>query len=992
MSNWKRFLVFLAVWALAAALPLAAQATGQINGTVVDASGAAVAGARVVATNPALGVTRTTSSDANGGFVISGLRIGVYTVTVDKAGFAQQRFANVHVEVSQTTTLHAGLKLATQSATVEVTGVAPVVDQSTITVGDVVTQQTVQEIPLNGRHFVDLGLLVPGSVIPPQNGFLTAPVRGQGSFAINTAGNREDETNFMVNGINLNDMIQNQITFQPSIDTVAEFKVENSTPDVQYGRNSGAVVNIATRSGTNEIHGEAFEFLRNDALDARNFFASTKNPFKRNNFGADVGGPILKNKLFYFVTYEGLRQRQGLPFDTRVLSAAERAGVVDPAAQQLLQYIPQPNAPDPKTGVMDTWIGSGVAPVNLDVYTGDIQAVLGPNDTFHAYYALQQDHRIEPNLQGDNVPGFGDTRDGRRQVFTLNYDHILSANTVNSIRLGGNRVHISFIPNQNINPASAGINTGTTVGGLPFISVSGAFALGGPNGFPQGRSDTAVVLADTVSSLQGRHYWQFGYEARRVSSNNFGFTPGAISFTSIPNFQQGLVNTFTTTQGGAFSDLAVTALDGFVQDTFKASPRLTLIAGLRYSYNETPTDTLDRFSVIDPATGALHQTSQPYGTNAKQFGPRAGFTWDPTGQGKTVVRGGYGIYYDQPVLNSVTGLTGNPPFALPLLNAASKTKTITLDQPLAGVSAASISPANIDPNFKDDYVQDWNLNIEHQLTPTLGVTVGYIGNKGTDLRLSINQNEGNPFPQYARISEVISGGNSTYNALWVSAKKHLGSGLEFDANYTWSHAIDYNSLNSEGIVVQDSANFRNDKGSSDFDARHHFTFSGVYSLPFQQNLAVKDWQVAGILTLQSGNPFTVFVPGFNPHTGTSGLTRANLEGSPVLSDPTPTEWFDVTAFADPGVAAGGLGDLGRNSLVGPGFANLDFSLARRFRVGERLTTEFRADAFDLLNHANFGQPNTTLGSSTFGEIRSTRFPPGDSGSSRQIQLGLKFLF
>ncbi|HZT72466.1 MAG TPA: TonB-dependent receptor [Terriglobales bacterium] len=665
---------------------------------------------------------------------------------------------------------------------------------------------------------------------------------------------------------------------------------------------------------------------------------------------------------------------------------------MDPAAQQLLQYIPQPNAPDPKTGVMATWIGSGVAPVNLDVYTGDIQAVLGPNDTLHAYYALQQDHRIEPNLQGDNVPGFGDTRDGRRQVFTLNYDHILSANTVNSIRLGGNRVHISFIPNQNINPASVGINTGTTVGGLPFISVSGAFALGGPNGFPQGRSDTAVVLADTVSSLQGRHYWQFGYEARRVSSNNFGFTPGAISFTSIPNFQQGLVNTFTTTQGGAFSDLAVTALDGFVQDTFKASPRLTLIAGLRYSYNETPTDTLDRFSVIDPATGALRQTSQPYGTNAKQFGPRAGFTWDPTGQGKTVVRGGYGIYYDQPVLNSVTGLTGNPPFALPLLNAASKTKTITLDQPLAGVSAASISPANIDPNFKDDYVQDWNLNIEHQLTPTLGVTVGYIGNKGTDLRLSINQNEGNPFPQYARISEIISGGNSTYNALWVSAKKHLGSGLEFDANYTWSHAIDYNSLNSEGIVVQDSANFRNDKGSSDFDARHHFTFSGVYSLPFQQNLAVKDWQVAGILTLQSGNPFTVFVPGFNPHTGTSGLTRANLVGSPVLSDPTPTEWFDVTAFADPGVAAGGLGDLGRNSLVGPGFANLDFSLARRFRVGERLTTEFRADAFDLLNHANFGQPNTTLGSSTFGEIRSTRFPPGDSGSSRQIQLGLKFLF
>ncbi|MGH9540329.1 MAG: carboxypeptidase regulatory-like domain-containing protein [Terriglobales bacterium] len=977
----------------AAALPLVAQATGQISGTVLDASQASVAGARIAVASPALGVARATVSDKSGNFVVAGLRIGAYTMTVTKSGFGQLQISNVSVEVSQTTTLHLTLQVAAQSETVNVSGAAPVVDQGTITVGDVVTQRTVQEIPLNGRHFVDLGLLVPGTVVPPQSGFLTSPVRGQGSFAINTAGNREDETNFMVNGINLNDMIQNQITFQPSIDTVAEFKVENSTPDAQYGRNSGAVVNIATRSGSNAIHGEVFEFLRNDALDARNFFATTKDPFKRNNFGGDIGGAIVKDKLFYFATYEGLRQRQGLPFNTRVLSSDERAAVVDPAARQLLQFIPLANSLDPKgTGVMDTWVGSAVAPVNLDVYTGDIQAVLGPNDTLHGYYAIQIDHRVEPNLQGDNVPGFGDTRAGRRQILTLNYDHTLSANTINSIRLGGNRVRISFTPNQNIDPASVGIDTGTAVGGLPFIAVTGAFALGGPNGFPQGRSDTTVVLADTVSTMQGRHYIQFGYEARRVSSNNFGFTPGSIRFNSIPDFQGGVVNTFTTTQGGAFSDLAVTALDGFVQDTFKVSPRLAWVGGLRYSFNETPTDTTDRFSVVDPLTGALRQTSQPYGANGKQFAPRAGFTWDLSGQGKTVLRGGYGLYYDQPVLNSVTGLTGNPPFALPLLNAASRSKTITLDQPLAGVSAASISPANIDPNFQDDYVQDWNLNVEHQVTSTLGLSVGYVGNKGTHQRLSINENQGNPFPQYARVTEIIAGGNSNYNALWVTAKKHLGRGLEFDANYTWSHAIDYNSLNSEGIAVQDSLDFRNDRGSSDFDARHHFTFSGVYSLPFAQNRFVKDWQVAGVVTLQSGNPFTVFVPGFNPTTGTSGLTRANLVADPTLSDPTVNAWFNTAAFANPGAAAGALGDEGRNTLFGPGFTNVDFSLARKFPVGERVTIELRADAFDLFNHANFGQPSATLGSATFGEIRGTRFAPGDSGSSRQIQLGLKVTF
>src|ERR1700754_4212211 len=291
----------------------------------------------------------------------------------------------------------------------------PVIESTTTSVGTVINQRTVQDIPLNGRHFVDLGLLIPGSVTPPQNGFLTAPLRGQGSFGLNTAGGREDTVNFMINGINLNDMVQNQITFQPSINIVQEFKADNSTFSAEYGRNSGAIVNIATRSGTNEFHGELFEFLRNDALDARNFFDLKKPPFRRNQFGFAIGGAVpvpdfrkeptgtfhlAKNKTFFFFSYEGLRQRQGLSLNSLVLSDAQRASVTNPVIARLIQFIPRANVGS------TTFIGSATAPVNIDQETIDISHTISSKDAVHGYYAFQHDFRGEPNLQGNTIPGF----------------------------------------------------------------------------------------------------------------------------------------------------------------------------------------------------------------------------------------------------------------------------------------------------------------------------------------------------------------------------------------------------------------------------------------------------------------------------------------------------------------------------------------------------------------------------------------------------------
>src|SRR5689334_18032428 len=372
------------------------QTTAAIQGTVSDSSGAVVPGAKVTITGP-LGIFRETRTNSEGFYQVPALPPGVYVVKVEKEKFQIQQVKDLLLEVNKNTVQNFSLNVASSSQVVTVEATAPVIETTTVTVGQVINQRTVQDIPLNGRHFVDLALLIPGTVTPPQNGFLTAPLRGQGSFAFNTAGNREDAVNFMINGINLNDMVQNQVTFQPTINTVSEFKVDNSTYSAEYGRNSGAIVNIATRSGTNNYHGELYDYLRNNVFDARNAFnpklnkdgsAQLQAPFKRNQFGADFGGPIMKDKTFFFLSYEGLRHRQGLPIASTVLSDAQRAQVQagsNAIAKALLPLIPQANAP------ANQFLGSVTAPVDIDQGTADISHKIGEADQLHGYYVYQRD-------------------------------------------------------------------------------------------------------------------------------------------------------------------------------------------------------------------------------------------------------------------------------------------------------------------------------------------------------------------------------------------------------------------------------------------------------------------------------------------------------------------------------------------------------------------------------------------------------------------------
>jgi hypothetical protein len=1022
---------------------LHAQATASLKGTVTDSTGAAVPGTKVVVHNQATGVEWQTETNSAGNYLVPGLPVGLYTLEVSRAGFQTYVVTDLRLNVGTTVAQDVQLQIGQITQKVVITGEAPVIEKGTISVGQVINQTTVQDIPLNGRHFVDLTLLVAGSVTPPQNGFLTFPLRGQGSFGVNTAGQREDAVNWMVNGINLSDEVQNQITFQPTINTVSEFKVDNSTFSAEYGRNSGAIVDIATRSGTNDFHGEVYEFLRNNALDARNFFNPTpiaQAPFKRNQFGASGGGPIVKNRAFFFLAYEGLRQRQGIPLSTRVLSDDDRANALvinNPTVVKLLPLIPRANAAG--SGVAGTstangFFGSATAPVNIDQGSADLYLVLTQNDRLHGYYNLQEDLRQEPTLQGNTIPGFGDSRAARRQIFTLNYSHTFGPTLVNEARLGFNRIHITFTPNQSLNPADFDINNGITSPiGLPQISIASlGLNFGGPSGFPQGRGDTTAVLSDTLRWVHGRHSFAFGGEIRRFYNNNVASDIGTFGFSNVTNFINGDASSFTVQLGSGPSRILEPAWGAYVQDSFRWRPNFTWELGFRYDWNSSPSEAQNRFVVFQPIpgtnTGNLVQVSQPYHTNNHNFQPRLGFAWDPFNDGKTVVRAAYAILTDQPVTNAVTGLTLNPPFVTPL-TFNSSTSFITFGNALTTAGPRGLSPADINPGFDNPYVQSWNLNIQRAITPTLGVMVGYFGSKGTHLRIARNINQPiagtRPFQSVAstslirpgaslaqgNITEVDSGSNSIYNGLWISANKHFSNGIQFNASYTFSKSIDYNSLSSQGVIVQDSYNIKRDRALSDFDVRNRFVANALYDLPFKRNRLVAGWELGTIVQAQSGSPLNVIV--FNSGFTGNLTLRPDIIGTVGING-DPSQWYASTTLCNPTTttctsgfvipeSSSGVthfGNLGRNAFRGPGFTNVDFSIIKHTKISERFNLEFRTEFFDLFNHPNFGDPgpfgnsalSAVVGFSSFGIIHSTRFPPGDFGSSRQVQFALKLGF
>ncbi|MFY9725710.1 MAG: carboxypeptidase regulatory-like domain-containing protein [Bryobacteraceae bacterium] len=1036
---------------LAAGVTLA-QSTGGIQGTVIDATGAAVHAAQVIVHNQATGEERNTLTDDAGVYHVPSLPVGTYQVQVKAPGMQTATVPNLAISVGTTVRQNITLNVASSTQTVEVEAAADLIQASDMSVGDVVNQHTVQEIPLNGRHFVDLALLTPGTVTPPANGFLTAPLRGQGSFSFVSAGGREDTVNFMINGINLNDPSQNQVTFQPVINTIEELSLDNSTFSAEYGRSSGSIVNIATRSGVNAWHGEAYEFMRNDFMDARNFtnpddvtkagalVPNPENEFIRNQFGGDGGGAIKKNKLFAFLSFEGLRQRQAVPLSATVLTSAQRQqaqSTSDSQIQALLPLIPQANSGS------SSFVGSMTAPVNIEQGTANVSYLLNDNNRFNFYYAIQRDQRNEPSTtDGNSFPGEGDQRNGHRQLLTINETSTISPALVNEFRAGANRIHLVFAP-DNVDSASAfGIDSGITAPiGLPQIAIAGAFTFGGINNFPQGRGDNVIVTNDTLSWTHGNHIVKMGGEFRRQNEDSFTYTPGTFSFPSITAFLADQANSFTVNDSNrALRDYA-NSIGAFITDSWKVAQNFTVTLGVRYDWYATPTEAENRFVIFNPSTDTLQHVGQGsgpsslYNQNVLAFDPRVGLVWDPFKTGKTVIRSGFAIMRDQPNFGLSSGAAYNPPYAQPISYVPPAGQFVSLFNAFPLASGA-VAPYTVPSNYKDDYVTEWNLNIQQEFKHDYVATVNYVGTKGTDLNIERNLNQFiggvRPYPALSasspidpgmplsNITQAWSGGNSSYQALWAEVKKRFASGLQFDGAYTYSKSIDDVSQDNFGVQVQNSYCIACDRGLSDFDARNRFVLSGIYDLPFKGNRFKAGWQFSLINTLQSGSPFNIHIANTSL-TGVGSLrpdvTGPLVTGFSPATNGSPTNITYIQNAGLPGQSSNvfvvqgtngvplGFGNLGRNVAIGPGFEDLDLALVKNTALTERLNLQLRCDAFDMLNHPNFTNPGgaaamaVTVGpgfgtsSTTQGLITGgTRFTSGDFGTSRQLQVAMKFQF
>ncbi|HSY01317.1 MAG TPA: carboxypeptidase-like regulatory domain-containing protein [Acidobacteriaceae bacterium] len=1001
-----------------------AQSTATLSGTVTDPSGAVVPNARISIQDLSTGSDRISRSDSAGNYSVAALQPGNYSVTIEAPSFAAFKVASVTLLVDQNATVNARLTIVSSAEVINVQSTAPILEAESTTVGQSIDEKTVQEMPLNGRHFLDLTNLVPGTVVPPVTGSLTAASRGLGANSYDTAGQREDSANFMINGINLNDASQNQITFQPSINTTAEFRISNSTYSAEYGHASGSIVNVATRSGTNGLHGEGFDYLRNNYFDARNFF--NRKPLRqdqliRNNFGGDVAGPVWKDHTFFFLSYEGLRQAQGILFHGDVPSGAQRAAFATspagPAWAQIINLVPAGND---ATGTV--FQGSEPGPVRTDQFSGDLLHNFSPTDNVHLYYAWQQDRRTEPNLQGNTISGFGDHRGAHREIGTINEVHIFSPNLVNEGRLGFSRIAIAFVPNTPENPVNYGIDNGVTYNqALPQIAVQDiGLNFGGPAGFPQGRFDTTGIFSDTLSWTHGKHNVRTGGEFRRFISDSFSQTAGNITFSTTPNFIDGIASSFTVTPTQVTSRVFENSAGAFVVDNYKITPRFQAEIGFRFEWNGTPTEGGNRFVNFVPSTDVLQPVQQPWKQNFN-YEPRVGFIWDVRGDNNTVLRGGYGYMADEPVTDAVTGLAGNPPNA----NPVSETGSLPVGTLYSTAALSGLAPSAVNAQLTNAYIESYNLNLQQQVGWGTLFELGYIGSEGKHLRIERNINQyiystGTSTRPYAALSAtspirpasalgnigyIDSDSLSDYNALWFTVRKALSHGVEFDSTYTWSKSMDLNSLGSEGgYSLQNNFNPKGDYGPSDFDARDHFVFSGTWNLPFHANRFVDGWMLANITQLQSGNPLNVVTT--STYNGVSGTIRPTLIGpyttgvGSILADGN-VSFIHGTACAT--VVSGcsfyaqpaGFGNLHRNALSGPGFADADVSLEKTTQITEKTAFILRVDAFDLLNHVNFGNPTLTAtgaASSTFGQISSTRNLVGDAGSSRQLQFAARFEF
>lgn len=1051
----------------------AQSANARIVGSVRDASGAVVAGVEVVALHLDTGARRTARTNTEGDYVLTALPVGRHRVEVQLAGFKQYVRGPISLVVDQTARVDIELQPGQVTETITVESAAPVVNSETSSVGQVIEETQVRQLPLNGRHFMQLGLLVPGTT-PGRDGTINSR---QGGISVSVNGQPPNQNNWMLDGVDNNATMFGLAVVIPSTEAIREFRLESSNYSAEYGRAAGGVVNLQIKSGTNEFHGSLYEFHRNDNLDSVRYFDVGVPPLAYNQFGGAIGGPAIRNRTFFFFNYEGQRVRRGrtaggnvatqamkqgdyaglptifdpLTLDTRTNTRAAfadnriPAARFHPASRQLWDAYPNPNSTDPARNF--TRQINDIDDGNQYHWRGD-HKLTEKQWVFGRFSWFDTDAFVNSTLPTD-----GQFQTNRHRAWTAQHTYTLRPDMINELRAGGNRylfelAHETIGQDTSSRVGLPNFAAGTNLDGFPELQIAGFPNMGATAAIPLTRKETTTQIVDNLTWIRGGHTLKMGgdlYIYRSMNDQvqfgrgryNFGgvFTAqvGRTYQNGFADFQLGYPRTYQVLldpKSALPNRPEYNRLNVYLQDDWKLSPRLTMNLGLRYERHNGWRDGEDRFGAFDPVRGEVVYAKDypiPYRLRfPHRFGednlmeppldglaPRIGLAYRPFGGSKVVVRAAYGVFWSQltsqdlvnaglqvppgQIRDSRTSGTTRPEFSFGELSVQPGSDPSSLIPPIPTVGAMVLNQR------QNPYLQQWNFGVETELLPATGLSVSYVGNKGTHVRQAYNGNPALPpgpgaiqarrrYPAFANITLQSSDGFSSYHALQMKAERRFRQGLSFLGSYTWGKAID----NDGGF--QNPDNRAAAKALSENDVRHRFSMAAVYQLPFGRGAAllnsapraldwiVREWQTNAIVTLRTGLAFSATVPGDIPNAG-AGTVYPNVSGTgngnlPV-DERTIDRWFNTVAFTAPPQYT--FGNAGRNILDGPGSRTIDFGLTRFFTVHENHKLQFRAEFFNLLNTVNLGIPGASVGNPAYGAIRST-------GSAREIQLALRYQF
>jgi hypothetical protein len=1004
-----------------------------VLGTVTDAAGAVVPNASIQVKNTGTGQVQQAPTDGQGRYAIAELPVGNYDATATANGFQTTIRRNITLTVGAQAVVDFQLSIGQSQQTITVEAQVSQVDTVSTAVASYVEQKQINDLPLNGRNFTDLVSLVPGVSSGSQigNGGANLLYGVQNNFSV--SGARSEGQAYLLDSVDIQGFWNHGsgsgvMGTTLGIEAISEFSVLTNTYSAQFGGN-GAVVNAASKSGTNDFHGSAYEFLRNDAFDARNFFDGAKKPpFRQNQFGGSLGGPIKKDKLFFFVNDEELRKSLGQTVIANVPDAAAHQGIVNG-----VQYPINPSiAPILALYPIPTNAVNGVGTIaNVDSITGNenyllarVDYTMSSKDSLFVRYIRDYGDIVQPFLGSPLPPRWPEVGQTRNQFATVEYRRVFTPTLVNLLRFSFTRTRETDVqqsPNQtpalNFFP-ERGQNGGVNIAGYASIGTSiYAPLLEVQNKFP---------LADDIIWSKGGHNLRFGGAFSRVQSNfqQQGWWGGFYTFASLANFIQGIPSLFQgpdPAQTDSYRDFREIEVDGYIHDEWKALPRLTINIGVRYEFVTNPTTNVHPLkTLVNPPFGTFEQVPNVFRSNpsVRNFDPRIGIAWDPFGDHKTSIRTGFGIFYNPIRARSyASGYYFNPPYALHF------TPNPKFPNPFPdGLPPAQLVGVDYNTDVTPHLYQ-WNFNIQRQLFESTTLTVGYVGSRGLHLYGARDINPVMPTyvngvatfgvprgatpgivsnprlnPAGAALSSEAPVADSNYHSLQVGLNRRFSHGVQTQLSYTWSKCLDNASGTyglEGGIPWSFPQNGSFDHGRCLFDRPHVLRWTGVYALPFDKNILVRGWQMSGGLTAQSGSPWNVTVGFDQAGVVVAGSERPNLilPADSIMTD-NVNQWANPAGFALP--AAGTLGNLQRDFLQGPGILNFDYAVMKDTRINERFHLQFRSEFFNLFNHANFGLPapgvfvQTPNGggvvSPTFGKITTT------TTSSRQIQFALKLMF